>query len=97
MPHRKASHYEEIQMKRYTGQFTGWNPGYIAFVPDTADVDTINRIRGGRAAPIDMRGHMKNCGRRWPPIAVLQPRCKRTLDRVALICYNYVVGLREAI
>ena len=59
MPHRKASHYEEIQMKRYTGQFTGWNPGYIAFVPDTADVDTINRIRSGRAAPIDMRGHMK--------------------------------------
>lgn len=40
-------------------QFTGWKPGYVAFVPDTADVDTINRIRGGRAAPIDMRGHMK--------------------------------------
>ena len=46
-------------MKRYADQFTGWNPGYVAFVPDTADVDTINRIRGGRAAPIDMRGHMK--------------------------------------
>ena len=58
-PHRKASHYGEIQMKRYTDRFTGWNPGYIAFVPDTADVDTINRIRSGRAAPIDMRGHMK--------------------------------------
>ena len=42
-------------MKRYADQFTGWNPGYVAFVPDTADVDTINRIRGGRAAPIDMR------------------------------------------
>ena len=42
-------------MKRYVDQFTGWNPGHIAFVPDTADVDTINRIRGGRAAPIDMR------------------------------------------
>lgn len=42
-------------MKRYVDQFTGWNPGYIAFVPDTADVDTINRIRAGRAAPIDMR------------------------------------------
>lgn len=25
MPHRNASHYEEIQMKRYTDQFTGWN------------------------------------------------------------------------
>lgn len=46
-------------MKRYADQFTGWNPGYIAFVPDTADVDTINRIRAGRATPIDMRGHMK--------------------------------------
>lgn len=46
-------------MKRCVDQFTGWNPGYITFVPDTADVDTINRIRGGRAAPIDMRGHMK--------------------------------------
>ena len=46
-------------MKRYADQFTGWNPGYVAFIPDTADVDTINRIRGGRAAPIDMRGHMK--------------------------------------
>ena len=42
-------------MKRCADQFTGWNPGYIAFVPDTADVDTINRIRGGRAASIDMR------------------------------------------
>ena len=38
---------------------TGWNPGYVAFIPDTADVDTITRIRGGRAVPIDMRGHMK--------------------------------------
>lgn len=42
-------------MKRYADQFTGWNPGYVTFVPDTADVDTINRIRGGRATPIDMR------------------------------------------
>lgn len=47
-------------MRRYVDQFTGWNPGYIAFVPDTADVDTINRIRGGRAGAIDMRGHMKS-------------------------------------
>ena len=46
-------------MKRYTDQSTRWNPGYIAFVPDTADVDTITRIRGGRAAPIDMREHEK--------------------------------------
>ena len=46
-------------MKRYADQFTGWNPGYVAFVPDTADVDTIARIRGGRAVAIDMRGHMK--------------------------------------
>ena len=46
-------------MKRYADQFTGWNPGYIAFVPDTADVDTINRIRGGRAVAIDMREHEK--------------------------------------
>lgn len=46
-------------MKRHVDQFTGWNPGHIAFVPDTADVDTINRIRGGRAAPIDMREHEK--------------------------------------
>ena len=42
-------------MKYYVDQFTGWNPGYVAFVPNTADVDTINRIRGGRAVPIDMR------------------------------------------
>lgn len=43
-------------MKRYVDRFTGWNPGYITFVPDTADVDTINRsVRGGRATPIDMR------------------------------------------
>lgn len=47
-------------MKSYADQFTGWNPGYVAFVPDTADVDTITRIWGGRAAPIDMRGHMKS-------------------------------------
>ena len=46
-------------MKRYVDQFTGWNPGYIAFVPDTADVDTINRIRGGRLVAIGMRAHMK--------------------------------------
>lgn len=47
-------------MKRYADQFTGWNPGYVQFIPDTADVDTINRIRGERAVPIDMRGHMKS-------------------------------------
>lgn len=46
-------------MRYYLDQFTGWNPGYIAFVPDTADVDTINRTRGGRAATIDMREHEK--------------------------------------
>ncbi len=46
-------------MKRYLDQFTRWNPGYVAFVPDTADVDTINRIRGGRPVAIDMRAHMK--------------------------------------
>lgn len=46
-------------MKRYVDQFTGWNPGYVAFIPDTADVDTINRIRGGRPVAIDMRAHMK--------------------------------------
>lgn len=46
-------------MKRYPDQFTRWNPGYVAFVPDTADVDTINRTRGGRAVPIDMREHEK--------------------------------------
>lgn len=46
-------------MRYYPDQFTRWNPGYIAFVPDTADVDTINRTRGGRAVPIDMREHEK--------------------------------------
>lgn len=49
----------QTPMKRHPDQFTGWNPGYVQFIPDTADVDTINRIRGGRAVAIDMRGHMK--------------------------------------
>lgn len=49
----------QAPMKRYPDQFTGWKPGQIVFHLDSVDVDTINRIRGGRAVAIDMRGHMK--------------------------------------
>lgn len=46
-------------MERYPDQFTGWNPGYVQFIPDTADVDTIKRMSPQKSLSVDMRQHMK--------------------------------------
>lgn len=49
----------QTPMKRYPDQFTRWNPGYVQFTTDTADVDTIKRLSPQKHLSVDMRQHMK--------------------------------------